>query len=206
MTDEAQIIGVNLVGPPPIDELWIRLDDAVNVFYGPNGAGKSAILQGLRSAFSGLRGPGRTAQLLVHVPPTLPVTTYPFTLGERIARAVEQAGRTYSSKWPHGGYSDLGSTVAAGLWEWCLEGHESEDPLEGYPEASLRALLDDVVAQGLYFLISSGVTEPRWRVQVAARRDESTPAVNRAIAAMESWMRGTTPEGPSIDLLFETAE
>ena len=48
-----EILGVSLVGPPPLGVFHLEWQSVLTVLYGPNGAGKSALLRGIRNALLG---------------------------------------------------------------------------------------------------------------------------------------------------------
>lgn len=50
-----EILGVSLIGPPPLGAVHLRWQQTLTVLYGLNGAGKSTILNGIRDALTGSR-------------------------------------------------------------------------------------------------------------------------------------------------------
>lgn len=59
-----EILGVSLVGPPPLGTVHLPWNETLTVLYGPNGAGKSVILNGISRA---LGGGGRRGWAYLHV-------------------------------------------------------------------------------------------------------------------------------------------
>src|SRR5687768_3564707 len=68
VSSAAQFIGVTCYGPRPIRRVDLRLMDHVSIFYGVNGAGKTALLNGVRSAFTGRRSKGESAEIHIQIP------------------------------------------------------------------------------------------------------------------------------------------
>ena len=64
-----QVLGVSLVGPPPIGEVHIQLTPGLTALYGLNGAGKTVVLSALERAFHGYAHPDGEAYLHIEIPP-----------------------------------------------------------------------------------------------------------------------------------------
>ncbi len=58
-----EILGVSLMGPPPVGTVHLEMKPGVNALYGLNGAGKTRILSGIQSAYSGVAIEGGAALL-----------------------------------------------------------------------------------------------------------------------------------------------
>ena len=52
-TDQYEIMGISLFGPPPLKQIHLPFDTGLFTFFGPNGAGKSSILEGILGALQG---------------------------------------------------------------------------------------------------------------------------------------------------------
>jgi hypothetical protein len=50
---QLRLIGARLLGPPPINDVWVPLEQGVHAFYGKNGAGKSRLLYALADVYCG---------------------------------------------------------------------------------------------------------------------------------------------------------
>ncbi|GAB3273760.1 hypothetical protein GCM10027449_11470 [Sinomonas notoginsengisoli] len=62
-----EVVGVSLIGPPPLEQVHLPIDAGLFTFFGPNGAGKSSILDGLLNVLGGRRGSRSHAYLHVRL-------------------------------------------------------------------------------------------------------------------------------------------
>lgn len=117
---QIEVIGARLIGPAPIEDLWIPVEPGVHALYGKNGAGKSRILRALANLYS--CGEESTGYLVGRVMPggvrghdRQTAFSYLHVDGADFRRGLD-APRDWVT-----GHGDWHYLVAESLWPVCAE-------------------------------------------------------------------------------------
>jgi hypothetical protein len=180
-----ELIGVSLVGPPPIGEVHIRLTPGLSALYGLNGAGKTAVLSGIERAFTGYADPAGSAYLHIRIPPGSADAPHDYL--DSATRHVREFSQMLDAGPKRGGLSDEATlSVDMTLDYW----RESQNdlfvpPMTPAQNAELAAAYATanwknartIARQGFFTLVARGTGSPSWDVFVAFRPSETPPLV-----------------------------
>jgi hypothetical protein len=201
-----EILGVTLVGPPPIGVVHLEWGSGLQVLYGVNGAGKTAILNGLTAVLSGRAVEGGQGFLHIRIlDPNeqfdldydyLPAALVNAITSEVRVQLMDPEGAVHF-RWQDGNdrfgaFEELlcSGTLAEEVLQALALMAESRDPEFGPTGV-------EVAPQGRFSLLASGTAAPSYRIFAAGRVAEDTPALDRQVTALREYLDERTKGAPS---------
>jgi predicted ATPase len=182
IADGIEALDVTLFGGPPVDAVRVDLQHGLTVLYGANGAGKTTVLDGVASAFTGVRRPhGGEAYLRCRL--VRHHSLYDMTMLLGIAELARRAAMADTPTEDHDAEAQLHWDDAWTYWQDPPEERFTPGEDDQHHDTIVDQLLDDIQQLGgktspaddlNLMLVSAGSPDkPEWLVYVSRTFDES---------------------------------
>ena len=188
---DVELLGVTLEGPAPVGRVHLKLSGGLSVLYGLNGSGKTTILEGVRSALSGMQGRGFAA-LHVRFPRVREALSEEDDYGSQTWRMAEHLRHTYLqfSADQDAPFDIERIAVNDGLAR--LVKAVLQESFTLAPDLIAGDLIDEVSDKGFFSLIPVGRSSPEWRVWITCPADEETPLLRDSVVLAvrrDEWLK-----------------